>query len=207
MVGDTPESVCTLAMTYLGADEVQELETPETQEEVICARIYPNLKQSILSMYPWRFAMKTQQLSRDVAVPPVHWSYQYTLPTDRLKNEPYRLYPSEQAGDNTIRDYETVGDKLFTNQPTLFMQYNYSAAESEWPPYFVEFVAHALAARAAIPVTGDTQLQQTYTLLAFGPEGTGGALFRTAKKRDADDRPSRIVQDNAFIDARFGPVW
>ena len=81
--GDTSLSICSDALIMLGASPLSSF-TEGTDAAQACDRLYPDLRDSILSRYPWSWSYKKTQLAR-LSVPPINeFEYAYQLPGDML---------------------------------------------------------------------------------------------------------------------------
>ena len=88
----------------------------------------------------------------------------------------------------------------------LWIEYIKDVSEEEWPSYFIEFAATALAAELAIPVTNQIQLQQLYHSQAFGSpaENRRGGKFNDAAGQDSMQEPPKRMDYSSVLNARFG---
>ena len=168
--------------------------------------MYPFVRRTALGSYPWRFTMRVQQLSRDAQDPIIGWDARYIMPLDRLSGTAYRLFESDQTAAPPIRGFEDFSTFIHTNHTQLWMEYTVDSIPNILPDYLTNFIVHALAAKAANPLTRDAALRDAMHQLAFGVDGVSVGLWQQAKTLDAQARPPRIVQDNSLLAARFGPV-
>ena len=81
--GDTPVSICADALILLGASPISSF-NDGTDEANSCDRLYPDIRDMALSMYPWSFAYKKVKLARLITTPVSEWAYEYQLPGDPL---------------------------------------------------------------------------------------------------------------------------
>lgn len=153
---------------------------------IVGKNLYDSSIRSVLSMHRWRFASKKAQLSRLAETPLSDYKYQYQIPSDYI--EIHRT----SAG----KDYEIYQDRIYTNKPTLEIDYTYQVSEDYFPAHFVKAFEFFLAAQFAIPVTSNNTLAGTY-LQMFNQH------IAIAKSKDSMERPSRRIQENP-IDAMFG---
>lgn len=196
-------SICSNALVRLGASGISAF-TDGTPEAELAGELYPNLRDAVLGMYDWRFLVKKMQLSQLVAAPTTRWTYQYTLPPDRMSDAPLVVFNSNAVGVRPVQDFQIVGQVLMTDYSTIWVDYTADLDESFWPPYFVELMIGVCAAEFALSVTGSSTIAKERSDKVYGQ----GGLFMRAKARDFENHPNK---DNTFYDytllaARHGGV-
>ena len=82
-VGDSALTICSDALLLLGAAPISSF-NQGTDEATVCDRLYPDVRDSTLQMYPWTFSFKKVQLARTTNTPVNEWKYEYQLPSDRI---------------------------------------------------------------------------------------------------------------------------
>lgn len=122
--GDTGVSICSDALLLIGARAISSF-NDGTDESSVCDRLYPDIRDSTLMMYPWTFSMKKEQLAQLLTTPTSVWRYQYQLPGDRLAS-PRLVVQTSAQGSPIQKDWEIQGDVLLTNLPSVFIDYQYS---------------------------------------------------------------------------------
>lgn len=191
--------IINLALLEIGDTKLENIN--ETGAGAISARsFYDLVVNSIFSSeYTWRFADKKANLARS-ATPPLDspesnetlgnygFRYAYQLPADYLK--------VWKVNGGRHDRFEIVGDKIFTDQRELVLDYTRRTPESTWPPYFQSAVVYALAARIAMPVTENSNLRQQLEQLAE-------IEIKKARTTDARNRPNKVNRYSAFINARY----
>ena len=164
----------------LGANTISSFS--ESTEGRVASALYEGIYKGVLASYPWRFATKKVQLSRLTEAPLNQYQYQYQLPTDKI------TIIHGENGDN----YEIYGDKLYSNLPTVSIDYVYRVDETLLPAYFELTLQYLLAASFAIPLTDNATKAQTYVTLYE-------TQFRIAKNIDSTQRPSTAIQDSPLL--------
>lgn len=149
------------------------------------SNLFEVIYESELSSNRWRFAMTKDSLSRLVDAPLNQWQYAYQLPSDMLL--PIGVYPKAP--------YEIYADHLYTDQSTVELDYMFKPAVSELPAYFAQMLIYSLARDMVKPITESDNAVQVFQAKYL--EQRNRALFA-----DAQGRPSQVVFDNPFIDAR-----
>ena len=94
--GDTGITICSDALIMLGAKAITSF-NDGTDESSTCDRLYPDIRDSTLVMYPWSFNTKKVQLAQLLTAPTNVWRYAYQLPGDKLAN-PRAVYDSPSVG-------------------------------------------------------------------------------------------------------------
>lgn len=201
--GDTAVSICSDALILLGAKAITSF-NDGTDESSSCDRLYSDIRDSTLSMYPWSFATKKIALARLVTTPGSVWRYAYQLPGDRLAN-PAAVYETASIGAPVRKDWEVQGDQLLTNLETVYIDYKYSVPEYAMPQYFVQLLKYMMAWHLAMPITEQTDKATYWQGVAVGaPSENGrGGFFRSSTQIDGQGNPSRAFSDFTLVDARF----
>jgi hypothetical protein len=111
--GDTKLTICSDAMILLGAAEISSFGEGSDGAKV-ADRLYDDLRDQILTMYPWSWSLKKSQLARLVDAPTNEWTYKYALPADILGN-PRAVFASSAAGAAPVKNWEMYGNELYTD--------------------------------------------------------------------------------------------
>lgn len=201
--GDTGVSICSDALILLGAKPISSF-NDGTDEANSCDRLYPDVRDMMLMMYPWSFAYKKVQISKLITTPNSEWTYEYQLPGDRLGN-PRAVFRTNQINERPIKSWEIIGDKLMTNEEEIFIDYPFQTPEFAMPKFFVQLLKYAMAWHLAYPVTEQTDKTQYWQQVAVGfpAENGRGGYFRQAIQMDSQGQPPQVIEDYALSDARF----
>ncbi len=200
----TEIDICSRALMLLGADPISSL-LDETDNARLLASVYPALRRSYLSKYPWRFVMGRAELTRETAAPAGGgWEYSFILPPDRLTSGAFAAFSSDGSFASPFADWQIVGNRLHGNVERVWVEYSRNLGESVFPEYFIEFLVAALCASVAFSVTDQQNSVAHWDRLAFGTDGAGGLLLE-AQIADSQQHPSAQVRgDYDLIIARFG---
>jgi hypothetical protein len=200
--GDTGVSICSDALLLIGAKAISSF-NDGTDESSVCDRLYPDIRDSTLSMYPWSFSMKKVQLAQLITTPTTVWRYEYQLPGDKLSN-PRAVYNSANSGSPVQKDWEIQGDKLLTNLTSVYIDYQFSVPEFAMPQYFVQLMKYMVAWHIAETVTEQQDKANKWQRVATGDisENGRGGYFRTAAQIDGQNNPVRIIEDYSLIAVR-----
>jgi len=201
--GDTGVRICSDALLMLGAKAITSF-NDGTDSSSVCDRLYPNVRDSTLTMYRWSFSMKKIALAQLVTAPGSYWRYAYQLPGDRLGN-PMAVYPSSNVGTPIDKDWEIQGDQLLTNLTAVFIDYQYSVPEYAMPQYFVQLLKYQMAWHIAEAITEQQDKSLRWQRVALGDpaENMRGGYFRQACQMDAQGNPSRVIEDYTLVAVRY----
>lgn len=201
--GDTGVSICSDALILLGAKPISSF-NDGTDEANACDRLYPDVRDSSLMMYPWSFAYKKVKLARLVTTPTTEWEYEYQLPGDRLGN-PRAVFKSSSVGERPIKEWEILGDKLMSDEDEIYVDYPYQTPEYAMPQYFVQLLKYQMAWHLAYPITEQQDKTAYWQSVAIGSmaENGRGGFFRQAMSMDAQGQPSQVIEDYALSAIRF----
>lgn len=200
--GDTGVSICSDALLLIGAKAISSF-NDGTDESSVCDRLYPDIRDSTLSMYPWSFSMKKVQLAQLITTPTTVWRYEYQLPGDKLSN-PRAVYNSANPGSPVQKDWEIQGDKLLTNLTSVYIDYQFSVPEYAMPQYFVQLLKYMVAWHIAETITEQQDKATKWQRVATGDisENGRGGYMRTAMQIDGQNNPVRIIEDYSLIAVR-----
>ena len=200
--GDTGVTICSDALLMLGAKAISSF-NEGTDEASVCDRLYPDIRDSTLVMYPWSFNTKKIQLARLLTAPNSVWRYAYQLPGDRLAN-PRAVYNSSAIGSPVQKDWEIQGDQLLTNLTAVYIDYQYELQEFAFPKYFVQLLKYMMAWHLAEPITEQREKAVYWQQISVGSptENGRGGYFRTATNIDGQGQPSRVIEDYSLIAVR-----
>jgi hypothetical protein len=201
--GDTGISICSDALIMLGAKPISSF-NDGTDESNTCDRLYSDVRDMTLSMYPWSFAYKKVKLSQLITTPTTEWKYEYQLPGDRLGN-PRAVFTSNNVYARPIKEWEIIGDKLMTNETTIYIDYPYQTPEFAMPQYFVQLLKYMMAWHLSYPITEQQDKTAYWQGVAIGsPSENGrGGYFRQAMNMDSFGQPSQVIDDFSLIAVRY----
>lgn len=189
--------VCSLATNMVGGEPIDSIENPDTDVEATCARLYPMVRDTLLSKYEWSFAEDVQALTVDAdQAARFGKKYAYKLLAS-MKSGPDAVYADGRL-DDPVQDFVLSGGYIHCDYDIVHVRFRYSPPVSKWPPYFVMLVATDLASLLAKPVADNTALAEEMRVRAYGPledRGEGG-LYRDAKKTDAKSKPPKSLFRN-----------
>jgi hypothetical protein len=201
-MSDTNVSLCSSALNLLGESAIASF-TEDSDKARTCAQLYQNIKDSLIAMYPWSFSRKKVQLARLTSTPVSRWTYEYTMPTDRV-GDAYAVFASDAIDTPPTTYYDVQGGKLLTNYSEIWLDYQYSAPEATMPAHFKQLFIYVLAFNYAGTVTEMDTKAAFWKETAFGSpsENMRGGFFRTAANTDSRGRPNEAMISDDFIAVR-----
>jgi hypothetical protein len=199
--GDTKLSICSDAMIMLGASPISSF-AEETDAAKTADRLYDNVRDVLLQQYEWSWSLKKMKLARLASAPTNEWKYAYALPGDIL-GVPRAVFNSSAVGNRPVREWELYGTSIYCNYEDVWIDYQYSVAESLMPAYFVRVLKAALASMFSIPVADSSGKADFFHAMAYGPPGENmrGGLMRVAMNIDGG-KPPQAIEDFALIAVR-----
>jgi hypothetical protein len=192
------------ALIRLGVAKITALS--DTNDRAISANtLFEPAVRTYLSDYPWRFAMKKSVSLTAATAPTNEWSYAHTLPADLLGG-PHALFASTAKPQNPFKDFEVFDGLVYSNQPTVYIDYVYRKATASWPVYFEELMVKVIGWQLAETLTEQTSKAQQLMIEAIGnPEEQGkGGYYRQARQADAKTGGTQAFSDFTLISARQG---
>lgn len=171
-------TICNKALGLVGANFIGSFEE-DSQESRISNLEYDDTKISLLNEYLWGFSIKQTELNRLVATPLFGFNYAYQIPADCLR---IKL--------NSVRsEYQIYGDKIFTNDSSLFCDYQFNPDESKLPAYFIEALKFKLAVKYALSVTDDKTKYEMF-------EEKASREAKRSKNIDAQSSTNNYIEEN-----------
>lgn len=150
-------TICNLALSWLGADQIISL-NDESTSAILCNANYHDARKSVLEATAWTFATKRTTLAQ-IAGAPVWPLYgvQYAIPADSLRI----LEMSENGFNSTFEHWVIESGRLLCNTQKVWVRYIWDVLDtSKFSPMFVQALAARLAADMSIPLTNDRVLQK-----------------------------------------------
>jgi hypothetical protein len=201
--GDTDISICSDALILLGAAPISSF-ADGTDIAQACERLYPDLRDSLISRYPWSWSYQKVKLARLAVVPDNEFRYAYALPGDMLSGI-RAIFADSSTHQLPIRyGWQIFGEQLYTNLETVYIDYQTTVNEAKMPAYFVRLLRTVLAGELGLIVTDQLSKTDYYNTLAFGTPGENGrgGLFREAMNVDSRGNAPQVIEDYSLIYVR-----
>lgn len=161
-----------LACSRLGEDPIVTL-SDTTERALAIAAIYDQIRDVVLSDYPWDFATVRGQLTPNPTPPIFGFAYSYPLPTSPVCLKFWGIAGWRGEVDKEMR-YKVEGGNVLTNvQHNGLLNVLYTVqlpqgSETEFTPFFISVFALRLAAEVAFRLTRNSALMESllkqYTL-------------------------------------------
>lgn len=181
--------LCSSALVKLGAESISSFDDGSAEARV-ASRLYPLLRDALLSTHPWSFATRQSELARLAEVPTTTFEYAYQLPNDFLK-----ALSAGNGGRGRGLVYQLVNRQLHTDAEPVVLTYVFRPSEGDFPAYFNAALVTRLAAEFCLPLTENSSRAERLSRLAE-------AELKVAKLVDSQqDTPPR-VEDFTLIRAR-----
>jgi hypothetical protein len=182
-------ALCSRALITLGARPIASLDEAGT-EAMVCRRLYPGIRDALLSAHPWSFATAQARLPRLSAQPLADFRHAYQLPADFL-----RALSAGDGGAGRGLAYRIAENRLHCDAEAVVLTYVFRPHESDFPPFFDAVLAARLAADLCLPLTESTSRAEALSRLAEDS-------FARARHVDAQqDTPPRI-RDFPLVEVR-----
>lgn len=186
-------SVCSNALLTLGAQPINSLDENSDRAR-LCANLWDTVRDDVLRSHFWNCAIKRTTLAPDVDAPAFDYTYQYTLPTDWIRNVQIGEYGYESY-------YKCEGRKILCSESSLKLVYVYrNESVGTWDVSLINAMTYAMAARMAYAITQSaSQVQVSEQQLA--------QYMKRARAVDGQDDMPETMGDFPFIAARYGGNW
>lgn len=195
--------ICNLALARLGDNAtVASIDPPEGSAQAEhCARFYAVARDSLLEMFPWKFATRRVLLAK-LTVPSWDWAFAYAQPATALRL--LSVLPMDAKSDDDTQPYEAESDAsganiILTNQEDACLRFVARVTDTtKFPPLFIDALAWLLASYLAGPVlkgdAGAKMAQACYQSFMF--------VLGQARVSDANQRKERPEHTPGWIAGR-----
>lgn len=170
----TKIDLCSMALLKLGEKPIQSWREDSAPAQLSRTLFEPTLD-SLLSMFPWRFATKRMVLNK-------------------TQDEDF-LIPAEVLRILKC-DGQIIGDRIKANTDTLTILATVKTEPESFPGYFASLLATKLAVEFCIPLVGDSNVFKMLTAL-YESE------YQSAKFIDSTTSNQSNIDDFSLINSRF----
>ena len=185
----TDVSICSKALLKIGAQTITSFEDGTAEAEV-AGNLYPLVRDSLLSSYPWSFAVSQKRLARLDMTPLDDYTYAYQLPPDYL-----RMISAGIGSRGRGVEYRIYENKIYTNSPELIITYIARVDESIFPTFFQDTLVARLAYEFCLPLTESTSRAEHLQKRAE-------EILKQARLTDAQQGTPLTFEDFSLIEAR-----
>jgi len=182
-------SIINAAFLLLGHRAVNNLGDDSGEDVKKAVALYDIYYPSLLTYYPWRFALKQFPLVAPSSFDTiVGYQYAYYIPNDYLS-----IFEIQPLGN-----YKIYGSLIYTNlnDPNLKLFYTHKVSEENLPDYYVQFLVEKFAELFAMPITQQPELAQMWGQSAERQLNRATAL-------DSQSQTSDSFKDNPLGRAKY----
>lgn len=182
--------LCNAALVKIGARPIAGF--ADAGAEALCAgRLYPIIRDALLSAHPWSFTLAQATLLPQVGEPVADYGRSFALPADHL-----RTISAGYGGSARGLSYRIQGTLLLASSDAVVIAYQRRAEEGTFPAFFVQALVTRLAAEFCVPLTeGTARASDLYQIAQ--------AELRAARALDSQQSTPRRIEDFTLIEARF----
>lgn len=190
--------ISNLALASLGNTRAITSMAEQSTEAILCGRFYDVVRQSLLKLYPWGFAILIDDLTVTTDTHDVY-DYVYEYPENCL-----RILSVNAVGDTSSADYSVYavqGDigmirRIATDIEDARITYIYDVQDCDtMPAEFVDALSLLLASRLALPLASDGRMAQAISQQA-------AIAIDTAKRMCALEQKEPPKTENKYMNAR-----
>ena len=168
-----------------------------TTESIFVNEWYELIVEAELSLYKWRFATKTVDLTNSLLAGDVDTRYNtaYQIPNDVLSVDTVLV-------DDRPINYDRHQDQIHTNDTsadTVIIQYRFRADETLWNPYFRLLIIYRLATMLSFSIARKEGIAASMKQLA-------DEHWTKSKTEDAQAQTNRKVNLRRLVRARGGTL-
>jgi len=193
MTVETSISISNKSLIKCGATTIASF-TEGSHESNVCSAMYDMVKKGLLYYTFWNFANKKTELNL-LAETPVDLSYTraHSIPGDVIKIK--GIFDSQ---GETVTDYSVEGQKIYSNEDTVFLEFVEDMEEQYFPVFFIEALVAKMAYEINEAITGIGTLSDRL-LNDFNIK------LRAARIADGQEQPPHnIMPLGRLIEAHLG---
>ena len=190
---ETNISISNKALLKCGAATIANF-SEGTHEANVCSTMYETVKQGLLYYTFWNFAIAKQQLNL-LAETPTDASYKnaHSLPGDII-----RIQSVFDTNGDPIIDYSVEGQKIYSNETQIYLEYVQDMDEQYFPVFFIEALVAKMAYEINEAITGIGSLSDRLL-------NDLNLKIRAARIADGQENPpSNIMPAGRLIEAHAG---
>ncbi|MEO1019982.1 MAG: hypothetical protein AAFY56_20175 [Pseudomonadota bacterium] len=186
----TDTELASLALVKLGALPLSSF-ADQSAEAEIAKRIYPLVRDGLLSAHPWGFTLARLELQPSEPQQIDDGRSRFEVPADMIRSASAGVGSADVGIPFTIE-----GAYIVAASPTVTLKYHRRAPESLFPSHFASALTARLAAEFCFPITESTSRAEALFRLAE-------AELSLAKLVDSQQKSPQRIEDFSLIRARF----
>ncbi|MFQ6256118.1 hypothetical protein ACLMPK_01215 [Yersinia enterocolitica] len=194
--------ICNIALSRIGNSRTINGLNEQSKEAAVCSLHYEPCRDSVLSDFPWNFAMKRVALA-DLGNPPPDWMFSYRYPTDCMRIIEI-MVPGIRFPTNAMRptyevasDADGTGKLLLTNQNDAWLRYVGRVTDvNMFDAIFRDALSWRIAAEIAMPLAASGDLGNK----AFQMYNN---TILSAGSRSMNESQEPVLPDSEFTMARL----
>jgi hypothetical protein len=192
---ETNISISNKALTKCGASTIASF-TEGSHEANVCSTMYDMTKKGLLYYTFWNFAIIKQAMNRLNETPSdKNFTYVHSLPGNII-----RIKSVFNDEGRYLDDYKIEGNKVYSNDQTLFLEYVQEMVEDDFPVFFIEALVAKVAYEINEAITGIGTLNERL-LQDFNIK------LRAARIADGQENPpTNVMPAGRLIQAHLGNV-
>jgi hypothetical protein len=180
--------ICSAALLKLGASPIDSL-TDAAAEAQLANRLYPIIRDGLLSVHPWSFSLAQVALEQSSVPLRVGYDYAFDLPLDCL-----RVVSAGAGCRPSGLDYRIQGPQLLASSSAITLRYQRRVPEAMFPPFFVAVLVARLAGEFCLPLTENSTRTE-------GLQQVAAAELRLARLIDSQQSTPRRFEDLTLVRA------
>jgi hypothetical protein len=150
-------SICNGALRRIGASTITALDQG-TKNANWCNDRYAEMRDAVMEMHPWNFAVKTAKLAQLAGTPVLKFDFAYQLPADFIRS--ISVYDSNE-GEGVV-DHQLRNDTVESSSSEVWMIYVSLVTDpNKMTPLFRETLSAYMAIEGASAIAESTTLRET----------------------------------------------
>lgn len=178
--------ICNRALIKLGADTIISM-TEDSKPARLCNILYTPLREELLRLHPWNFAIARADLAQSTSDPLFGFDFSYPLPVDCLR--------VLKLDDTTIK-YKIEGRSILTDSDEVLLIYIKNETDTtKFDSLFTSALVLKLAIELSYNITGASNV-------AAGILDEYKNFMREAKLRDGQEGTPDQLENYTWLDSR-----
>lgn len=162
-MAESQTSVFNMALAAIGGNQFSSLNNPgeQSREAAVCNLYYGQVRREALESFRWGFALKFESLALLDGSGTAIYPYRYALPADCVS--PARV---STDGSDSALNYLVRGGEIWCAAIPAWLEYVADITDiNSMPAYFIDILVYGLAARIALPLRNELEVQATMQAL------------------------------------------